>query len=366
MHFSRAQLRQINETFHFEQVPTEPRQAKPSLEAYGSGESAAGLLTVLTSEAHIFKLAALRGGDDADPTIEAAHQRLLTISGCNADQIQLANFQRDVKVLPSEFVDFDPSSGTVHLKHRGMIALALGGTLLTNFSLKHKQRIRPWVGNRLVREETLRSKLASPQLHRMHIISLLLPRDRSLMGAQFCEGDSRLEYRNALDILGKLASAGIVQKQRMQTKAVKYDWRLTNSLRPAATTLIRCLGAYVSPDQATIETGLDQIDYLLAKERAHTTIGLYRRGVISCGNAMRPEPITFNDRLGVMFDQFSPGTALSAAQVTQYLGEKVTVDRLRRQVGKPGCSVPIECIETPHPSGSWLRFRIKRPDFSTA
>jgi hypothetical protein len=364
MYFTSQQLRTLLDPFRTPELEAPPL---PELESYNKDRSAVTLLSVATSEASVIRYAAIPRNSSSHETIEEIHGNVLRITGANEEQIQLESFQRDMGVIPTDLIEVDPTSGGVRLSTRGETALALGGTLLDSLSIKRHQRLRDWTGGRFIKGPQKTTAYATPQLHRIHIINALLPPGTQLSAKELVDrSDGHLGYRNALGILSRMAQAGIVTRVRVQESPPKYSWRITTARRSAAEAFVTALAAFSPPNQESIGNGLAFIDTILSKKQRGVARALFRRGFLSAGSGARPEPLNFNEQVQALFSELTPGTLLSAAEIGEYLGEPVTLSRMRRQVNKPGLPSNIECIEIPHSSGQWYKFRLRRPDFSQA
>lgn len=361
MHFTRAQLRTLRDSFEAEQ----PIPELPKPDPYGVDRAKVTLLTVLTTESGIINLSTFPRTDSEGEPLDIVRKRITDITGANNEQMQPENFRKVVANAPTDLVAYDEQADLVKLTERGEASLALGGLLLQRISLKRQQRIRDWVGGRLIVGKQRVSTVSTPQLHRVHILGSLLPDGKLLTALQLAdESDGNLGYRNALGIVERMYEAGILAKVRVKRSPPKFAWRIVPDRRATARALLGTIDQFDPENRDHIEEGLEVMDKILADGNGGLARVLHLRGVLSSGSGSRPEPTSFNDRLGALFRELPPDTVLSASQIGKYLGETVTLERLRRQVGKPGCTFPLECLEIPHPSGNWYRFRPRRLDYA--
>lgn len=358
MHFTPAQLRTLNRSFETER-PEAVAPPEPTIDPYGEHENAVTMLSLFTSEAHVVRMSAVpRSNADEEP-IDEIHQRVLRTTNSTESQIQLTNYRKTLKVIPPKFIDINPATDTAKLTNWGDTALAMGGTLLQGFSIDHRQYLRHWTGLRLARGADKQAGRSPAQLHKLHIVSSLLPRKARLTALELSSTGVGFNYRNALQTLERLLAFNILVKKQVQRNPVRFGWELNPRSKPATRFLLGTLIEFTNPDQAVVSAGLAKLDQILSADQGRLATSLYRRGYISCGDADIPSPITFNDRLAVMYNNLPSGTLLSASEIGAHLGEKITVDRMQRQVDRPGCRARIECVATLHGSDYRYRFRLR-------
>lgn len=363
MHFTRAQLRDLQASFEIE--PTV--QVLPEIDPYIEDRSKVTLLSVLTTESGVINMSAFPRSDSDPEPLEIVRRRITTITGANDEQMQPENFRKVVRNAPKDLVDYDPDTDSTKLTERGDASLALGGLLLQNISLMRQQRIRDWCGGRLITGKQKVSTTATPQLHRVHILDSLLPAGTLLTAKQLSDlSQGNLGYRNTLGIVERMSAANILTKVRVKRSPPNFAWRIVPERRRIAEEFLNTITSFDPDNRGCVDNGLTNIQRILSDGNGDIARLLYIRGVLSAGSGTRPEPTSLNERLGALFHRLGPDTQLSAGQIGSYIGENVTLERMRRQLGKPGSRYPIECVPVPRPSGSWYKFKLRRPDYSRA